>query len=184
MNTLYENELEALRQKMIKAEYFANVVPIFADKIIKDKITGEEEWVRFDDIYKNLYLKWGINRGLFRSNSSRSISNYPKKHNCYLWCIYINTCDLYDSHEKYDLFLIPEKTPVFFYDYNNTTFYCQDSEIEGLLECLNDWYMTATIKNSDAASDKRISVLESEIEAKKKEINKLRRKKNNEKNKN
>ena len=120
MNEQYEEELETLKDKMLKAEKFAERVPCFSKEILSGKITGEEEWIKFGNYYKNLHCAWGINRGLYEQGTSRSLTNYRgKNYKEHLFNIYINTLTVYDSHEKYGLNEIKDKIDLLLIKYAN-----------------------------------------------------------------
>lgn len=143
MREEYQRELEKLKDRMIKAEVFAKKVPIFKNLILDEKISGEEDYLRFDTHYKSIPLGWGINRGLYKRESTRKVTNYDKNdnYNGYLWVIYINTLTLYDNHNKFGLYKATEPLNLFFFDKINSTFYATDEQIEPLLETLNTWYL-------------------------------------------
>lgn len=170
----YEEELQKLSERMKKAEEFSKVVPLYAEQIIKQKLTGEERWHTYGDSHKKLYFPWGINRGFYRSGSDRYVSNYRGKHECYLWSTYINTISLYDSHEKYGLDKIPEAIDIFFFDKLNSTFYCTDKQIEPLLEDLNTWYLQAKQKHAEDSLQDRLNKAEAEAKEIAKKIAQLK----------
>ena len=144
MNKEYKKELANLKARMVQAEKFAAKLPLFSKEILQGKYTEEHDHVSFGNRYKELYLDWGIGRGLFEEGTNRSLTNYRggyyKK---YLFHIYINTLCIYDSHEKFDLNEIVNKTDVFYYDTINSTFYATDEQIEGLLDALCVWKIKA-----------------------------------------
>lgn len=135
----YKKELKEMVKKMKSSEKWAKKFPIFYDFIISNKI--QEDYLgQYGKKYKQINLDWGINRYFFEQGN---ITNYKGKYKGILWQIYINSLSLYDLYEKFELENIPNQTSVFFYDKLNSIFYCTDEEIEGLLECLNDWYLKA-----------------------------------------
>ena len=137
-NEEYLKELEVLKKAMIRAEEFAEELPVFKDVIINRKL--DSNFVgRISDKYKSLYLSWGINRYFYKDD--KNITNYSGDANLYLFNIYINTLSLYDSHEKYGLQDLDIKC--FFFDKTNTTFYIEEENIEEALEILNEWYLIA-----------------------------------------
>lgn len=81
-----------------------------------------------------------------------------------MWNIYINTVSLYASHKKYGLEDIKNKTPVVFYDDLNSTFYCTDEQVGGLLEALNEWYLYACEESKKAEKEIRKQELLKELE--------------------
>lgn len=135
----YEKEMQDLKEKMDKAKEFAEMLPVFSDEILSRKLdktfTGT-----IQKRYKNIYFDWGINRYFYQDN--KNITNCDKEiKDTYLFNIYINSLNLYDSHENYGLKEL--NIPCFFFDRINTTFYIEEKDIETALEMLNDWYNQA-----------------------------------------
>ena len=159
----YEDELKALKKKMVGAEKFAKKVPVFRQFILSNKIDGTEENVRFADGYKGIRFHWGLNRARFKSGTNRTITNYRGNHDKYLFELYINTLTLYGSHEEFGLEKVLEKSTVFFFDDINTTFYVEDEHIEGFLEALNDWYVDAIANLEQYKKDEEIRELEERL---------------------
>ena len=159
-NEKYIKELEELRARMEKAELWGNKMPLFMDEIINKKLSGDEGHQQYSKEYKKLYLAWGVNRSLY--GSSRDITNYVEEFSGYLWCIYINTISIYDSHDKHGLEDISLDN-IFFYDKSNTTFYATDEQIGYLLESLNDWYMNAIKIEEKAIKEDEILKLEKKL---------------------
>ncbi|MCK9576527.1 MAG: hypothetical protein M0R51_11440 [Clostridia bacterium] len=156
MREEYKLQLKQLKEKMEKAEAFADRCPIFAEKILEKIITGEESRMKFAECYKSVRVYDGINRYHFVPGAYETILNYKGIYDGYLWVIYINTLCEYNSHEKYGLDEIPTITPVFFYDYLNSTFYCTDEQIGDLLEALNDWKIKAIAQLEIDMRDEKI----------------------------
>jgi len=148
MRKEYLDELAELKLKMEKAELFAEKLPFLSETILRGKITGEEEWLKLADKYKKIYLKWGLNRGYFRSGSRRYVMNYPKdkEYNLPLFSVYINTITLFDTHQEFGLYDYLKGVDIFFSDVLNSTFYVTDDNIEAFLEALNTWYCDAAAK--------------------------------------
>ena len=139
MREEYIKELAELKERMEGAEAFGERLPIFEEAIIKNKYDGTEDWIRFDDHYKGMPFPWGINRGRYKSDSRRTITNYRvEDYDTHLFNIYINPLALYDSHNKHGLRDILNKVDVFFFDTLNTTFYATDDQITPLLDELVD----------------------------------------------
>lgn len=145
MREEYKLQLKELKERMKKAEAFALQCPIFSKKILNDIITGEESSITFADKYKLLITQNGIKRNHYSSNNKNDkyIFNYKKEHDIFLWSIFINTLEEYNSINKYGLNEIHKKVPIFFYDNLNDAFYCTDDQIGDLLEALNDWKIHA-----------------------------------------
>ena len=165
----YQDELKALKEKMVGAEKFAEKIPCFQQFILDNKLDGNEDSVKFASSYKRIYFSWGLHRSRFKSGTNRTITNYDGDYNKYLFSVYINTLDLFDTHEKFGLEDVLEKSTVFFFDRLNTTFYVEDAHIEGFLEALNDWYVEATAQLKQYKINEEISKLEKQL-AKLKEV--------------
>lgn len=163
----YEKEIQALKEKIDKAKEFAEMLPVFSDEILSRKLdktfTGT-----IQKRYKDIHLDWGINRYFYQDN--KNISNCSKEiKDTYLFKIYINSLNLYDSHENYGLKEL--NIPCFFFDKLNTTFYIEEKDIEIALEILNDWYNRAKkIAFRDKLLDekekltKRLAYIENQLE--------------------
>lgn len=159
----YQDELKALKEKMAGAEKFAEKIPLFRQFILDNKLDGTEDSVKFASSYKQIYFHWGLHRARFKSGTYRTITNYTGEHDKYLFRVYINTLALFDTHEKFGLDDIPEKSTVFFFDKLNTTFYVEDGHIEGFLEALNDWYDEANAQLKQYKINEEISKLEKQL---------------------
>jgi len=55
MKDEYLKELKQLKIKMIEAEKFAEKIPVFAGQILDYKYTGNENWIKFGEKYKDTY---------------------------------------------------------------------------------------------------------------------------------
>lgn len=163
MLKIYEDELKQLKKQMEKAEIFANKIPLFSEKIIKEKYTGEEQHLSFGEKYKDIYLAWGINRVHFNSTTNYTITNYSGEYDKYLFSIYVNSYNLYDSAENFDLDKLNDKCSIFFYDKWNNKFYIEDEHIEEFLEKLNKWYLDARNKAKNAIKQQKIERLKKEL---------------------
>lgn len=168
MIKIYENELKEIKEKMEKVEKFAEKVPLFKEKILKNKYTGYEQYIQFGNSYKDIYLAWGINRNHYVSGSRCHIFNYEKSDNYdeYLFNIYVNSCDLfgkvYDGvHSSLDD--IKNKCHVFFYDKYSCTFYIKDKYIEEFLNVLNEWYLQEEKNIEYYKRQERINKLKQEL---------------------
>lgn len=160
----YEDELKALKKKMVGAEKFAEKIPVFQQFILDNKLDGTEDSVKFANSYKRIYFHWGLHRARFKSGTIRTITNYFKgDYDKHLFRVYINTLTLYDSHEEFGLEKVLDKSTVFFFDEMNTTFYVEDEHIEGFLEALNDWYVDAIANLEQHKKDEEIRELEERL---------------------
>jgi len=157
----YRNKLRDMRIRMEKAELFAERSPVFAEQILESLLTGEETWQRF--YKKDSALLAGIGRGHYVFGTSRCVMNCSKKHDVYLFEIYVNSLTEYSSMKEYGLCDIPETVPVFFYDKINSTFYCTDEQIDTLLEALNTWKINAVHQSKKDRSGADIQEVEKEI---------------------
>ena len=162
LNKEYQEELDKLKEKMIEAQKFAEKFPSFKQTIIERKITGEGS-VNFGDRYKTMPFGWGAYRHFYRSKDD--LTNYRKDiEPMYLTRIYINTLNLYDLHENFDLEkMVCEKTDIFFFDSLNTTFLLTDEQLEPFLEVLHDWYVAAKEKAATFKKEIRKKKLEDEL---------------------
>lgn len=172
MLKIYEDELKELKEKMEKAEKFAEKIPLFKDEILKNKYTGYEDNINFGSSYgssyRDIYLSWGIKRLHYVWNSDRIISNYDKndKYDKYLFDIYINQHNLFGNsydelHESLEK--IQNKCTVFFYDEWNSEFYIEDEHIEEFLDTLNEWYLESNSKVKEYEKQKRINKLKEQL---------------------
>lgn len=166
MRKEYEDELETLRIKMQKAEKFAEALPIFAERILEYKFTGDEDWLDFGNCYKKIPLGWGIKRGYYRNGSSRYLLNYPKdaEYNLPLFNIYVNSYSLFDCNENFNLYESFKDVEIFFIDYMNSTFYITDENIFPFLEALNAWYNVAKDELLKLNKEKEIADLKKRLE--------------------
>ena len=139
----YQKELKEIEAQMKASAKFAEKLPVFAEKIMRDKRDGSEHWVDYGESYKDIYLSWGINRGFLQSGSSRQITNYKGDYSGYYFSVHVNSFSLYDLNEKFGLYEALEGVDIFFADEPNTTFYITDEHIESFLEALNTWYLNA-----------------------------------------
>ena len=164
MRQEYIDELEKLRIQMEEAEKFAEKLPLFDKKILAYKYTGDEEWIKFGEQYKKILLNWGINRGLYQSDSRRTITNYDKgSYTEFLFNIYLNSCSLFDCHCNFGLEEVLKTVDIFFFDKLNTTIYATDLQIEPLLEALNAWYIKARDENIKLRQQENIKKAMEEI---------------------
>jgi len=174
MRQEYRNKLKAMRISMVKAELFAKRCPMFAEQILANMVTGEEEWYKFLHSYKSLRTYDGVHRGHYSSKTNRNISNCGEEYDEYLFTLYINTLVEYNSHANYGLEKIHETVPVFFYDAHNSTFYCTDEQIGALLEALDIWKITAMAQAKLDRRDVDIRELEEELAESQAKLDKLK----------
>lgn len=165
----YQDELRALKEKMVGAEKFAEKIPCFRQFILDNKLDGTEGNVKFASSYKQIYFHWGLHRVRFKSGTNRTITNYEGDYDKYLFSVCINNLSLFDTHEEFGLEDVLEKSTVFFFDRLNTTFYVEDEHVEGFMEALNDWYVEAVAQLEQYKINEEISKLEKQL-AKLKEV--------------
>lgn len=139
----YLDELKTMKEKMEKAEKLANKLPLFKEKILENKITGEDYYVKLADRYKEISLAWGINRGFYESGTKKTMTNCREAYSGYFFNVYINSLSLFNEHNNFGLSESMVDVDVFFFDTMNTTFYITDENISDFLEALNDWYIKA-----------------------------------------
>ena len=138
---------------------FAELLPLFADKIIAGEFTSDGHRT-LTHRYKQLNLQWGVNWTLHEP------TNFPEKEEFHkgLISIYINCCNLFNDN-VYDLAHreLDEATKdmlCYYTDYSNTTFYFKPDEIEAGLELLNRWYINVELKSIDYTNkQKRANLL-------------------------
>ena len=160
----YVDELNEIKERMEKAEKFAKKIPLFEEKILDNKYTGEESSIDFGSRYKEIPLSWGIVRNHYVSGTNVTITNYPEgEYDKYLFNIYINNVSLFNSFEEYDIAEITKKCDVYFYDSVNHHFYVEDENIEQFLEELNKWYIAVSKNLINLKIDERIKELEQEL---------------------
>ena len=133
------------------------------DFILKNKITGTESCAEFASYYKKTPFNWRLSRARYISGTNRSITNYQRKHDKYLFSVYINPLTLFGEHEYFGLERVLEESTVFFFDELNATFYVEDEHIEGFLEALNNWYVNAVEELKRYKANKKIEELKSEL---------------------
>ncbi len=81
-----------------------------------------------------------------------------------MFCIYINTLNIYSSHEKYGLEDVAKQTKLFFYDKINSTFYVTDEHIESLLDNLVAWKDKAMARAREDGKQGKIDKLQEQID--------------------
>jgi len=171
MRDEYKKELTALKVKMDKAEKFAEKLPFFAKYILDYKLTGEEEYTKFGDKYKDIYLGWGINRGFYKKGSSRYLMNCRGDYDHgYFFSIYINSYALFDEHNNYGLYDALKDVDIFHADNSNTNFYITDENIESFLDALNIWYLAAREENTKFRAQKKIDKARHDLEKAEKQL--------------
>ena len=154
-----KKRVRSLIKQIQETESLALKFHLFEEYILENNLT-ENDYLCFGKRYKNLYLSWGIYRCYFSKNK-REITNSENGYEGYLWNIYVNTLDLYNSHKKYGLNDL--RKHVFYLDDINSTFYCTDEQIENFLNELNSWYLSALEECKASIKQEKIKKLENEL---------------------
>ena len=156
----FQKELKEMEAKMIASAKCAERLPVFAEKIMQEKLDGNEQWVKYADRYKDINLGWGVNRGFYENEGRRTITNHGGDYSGYYFNIYINSLSLFDVHNNFNLYESLEGVDIFFTDTSNTTFYVTDENIEAFLDALSEWHAKA--KNEAWACRLRRSIKEAQ----------------------
>jgi len=150
----YQEKLDKLKAKMLKAQAFAEKVPCLAKEIIKNIWTDEGTEEGYDiriTRYKDFYFAWPVLRRLFKGDPGDygpTITNYDYAARpfqaTHLWSIYVNYLSVFDIEATEDtirpsLDAIHEATPVFYYNKLNSEFYVTDEQLGAVLEALVEW---------------------------------------------
>ena len=166
MREEYKKELKDLKTKMEKAEKFAEKVPLFVERILEYKFSGEESNQEYLSRYKQIYFHWSLYRTFYTTQSEGcKPTNYKgKDFSHHLFHVYINTLTLYNVNEEFGLYDALKEIDIFYTDHLNTTFYIDDENIEPFLEALNIWYLNACEESKKACAKKSLEDAEKEIE--------------------
>jgi len=148
------------KREYVKVTKFAELLPMYAEKIIQDEAAGEE-YYQLASKHGKLYCAWGIN---WQTNTP---TNYPEeKHsqvgfvNVYINCMSLFGDNCYKfAHEEL------AKTPikVHFYDSWNTTFYFLPEEAQEGLNLLEKWFVETHSKCDTYLKGERRKELEKEL---------------------
>ncbi len=168
-NKDYLNKIIKMSNRMIKAEEFAERLPLFRYEILSAQINADDDWITFGERYKDTPLAWGIRRGFYKGKTNRTVSNYEYEtgddnYSEYLFSIYINTVNLFGDHFKNNLEFCTDLSKVFFFDKVNSTFYVKDENIEQVLDDINEWYLKSKIDYKNHITQKEIKKLEKQLE--------------------
>lgn len=146
-----------------KVTAFAELLPMFSNKIIDGEFTGDN-YSRICDRYGKLYLAWGVN---WYTNTP---TNYPKEKHSEVGFVnvYINTYSLFGdkcaSFASQELGKVLPSISVHFYDGLNSTFYFLPHEAEDGLNKLESWFVETSAKCAEYLKQKRKAELERELE--------------------
>lgn len=148
--------------KKKKVTEFAELLPVFADIIIRDEITGSS-YCRLGERFGKLPLDWGINW------QTTKPTNYPDDYPEFTGAInvYINSYSLFGdkcaAFGRKELKAIIGKIKVFFFDHWNTTFYFKPDEVEEGLKTLEAWYVQTCEGVGEYLKQERKKELEAEL---------------------
>ena len=172
----YEDELNELKERMIKAEEFSNRVPAFAEFIINRKYTGEENWIDFGHEINGVVFDSRIHYGRFvgyasqqnehthyRPGNPRRIENLNEDHDEFLFAIGINPYIGSDRLETYGIEKIQNEVDVFFFDEDFFLFYVEQEHLNEFVAAIDKWKKNAQIKYSELTKEQEIAKLESKI---------------------
>lgn len=137
---------------------FAELLPLFADKIITCEFTANKHCA-LTHRYKELDLKWGVNWTLYMPSNFKH-EEFHKG----LISVYINCTDLFNDCvydlAREELAEATEDMLCYYTDHSNTTFYFKPDEVEEGLELLNSWYINVQLKSIECDKEqKRIRLL-------------------------
>lgn len=153
------------KQKAIyeKVTKFAELLPLFSNRIIEDELTGEE-YAKLDYKFGKLPLSWNIN---WYTNTP---TNYPQEKHTEIGFVnvYINTHSLFGdklaSFASQELGKVIPSISVHFYDRLNSTFYFLPDEAEEGLKKLEQWYVETKDKCDAYLKEQRKIELQKELE--------------------
>ena len=161
LQLMYELELAKLNEKFRNVQEVLNTLPKVCEDYIIHHMKQQPVGIILDK-YKEIWFSWGCHRQLYKAGKFLTNKKDAIQEDMYLISIYINTLDLYNSHERYGLDKLADKC--FYYDSWNSTFYCKDSEFEKLLEALNNWFVSAKKLEYERRKIKRRKELLKELE--------------------
>ena len=172
----YEDELNELKERMIKAEEFANRVPAFAEIIIDRKYTGEENWIDFGYEINGVVFDSRIHYGHFvsclsqinenaryRPGNPRRIENLDEDHDEFLFAIGINPYIGSDRLDTYGIENIQNEVDVFFFDEVFFLFYVKPEHLNDFVTAIDKWKKNAQIKHAELSKEQEIAQLEAKI---------------------
>ncbi len=164
----YIEELENLKQQMLKSQELAEKFPCFRESILRNKIAENDNHYTIGDRFKKMPLSWGVKVGFYEkpevSTKIRYMTNFKGTHDAGMYvCIYINTVSLYDSHKKYGLEELARD--VFYFDIMNSTFYIKPTELCDFMEKLYQWYEFALKEDCRDKKEAKKKALEDQLKA-------------------
>jgi hypothetical protein len=179
----YEKKLKEFKEKLIKAQQFAEKLPCFSDFIIKNIII-EESYNQFGFQYKTLNSNWQLARSEYEfktstiisdgviclpaNNNSRTITNKEGEYGpIMLTKIYINTVSLFGHGTTIKA---PSNIECYFFDAINSTYYATDKELEYVLDSLVKWHKDSIVQNKKDQQLRKLKEAEKKLQLLKEEI--------------
>jgi hypothetical protein len=163
----YEKKLKEFKEKLIKAQQFAEKLPCFSDLIIKNIMT-EESYSQFGFQYKTLILNWQPTRSEYDTKVSRTITNKEGEYGpIMLTKIYINTVSLFGHGTTIKA---PSNIECYFFDAINSTYYATDKELEYVLDSLVKWHKDSIVQNKKDQQLRKLKEAEKKLQLLKEEI--------------
>jgi hypothetical protein len=179
----YEKKLKEFKEKLIKAQQFAEKLPCFSDFIIKNIIT-ESPYNQFGFQYKTLKFDWQLTRNEYQSKTNRTIPNgiiyLPASNNSrtitnkdgeygpiMLTTIYINSVSLFGYGTTIKA---PSNIECYFFDTVNSTYYATDKELEYVLNSLVKWHKDSIVQNKKDQQLRKLKEAEKKLQLLKEEI--------------
>jgi hypothetical protein len=155
--------LTKLKDKYKRVTEFAELLPIFEERIIEYEFTKDQHCV-LSSHYKDLDFGWNVNW------ITQVPFNFPEYEECHrgLICIYINCIvlfheDVYDLAYR-ELETVMKEVPCYFVDHLNSTFYFKPEEIEDGLEALHTWYLKVKSEGATYIKEKKRRALMQQLE--------------------
>jgi hypothetical protein len=155
-------KLDTIKKDYQKVTAFAELLSLFAGRIIDREFTGDR-YCELADYYKQIPFNWGINWGV------NSPTNFPddKYHqglvNVYINCMSLFHDDVYHIAQK-ELWEAMKDVPCYYTDVLNSTFYFKPDEIEVGLEALNNWYVKVKDSTQDYLKEQKRKQLQAQLQ--------------------
>jgi hypothetical protein len=163
----YEKKLKEFKEKLIKAQQFAEKLPCFSDFIIKNIIT-ESPYNQFGFQYKKLIFNWQPTRSEYQSKTSSNITNKEGEYGpIMLTKIYINTISLFGYSTTVKA---PSNIECYFFDSINSTYYATDKELEYVLDSLVEWHKKSLVQHKKDQQLQKLKEAEKRLQFLKEEI--------------
>lgn len=163
----YINELNALKNKMIEAEKFAERLPLFKDYILKNKLNNRNNVSHLGEEVLDVYLGQAIRLYNYSEIYLGTPTNYNGKPiSIPLVVFYINRYSMFgdDVYDNIDKDLNESvKDLVYFYDSINGKYYIAEENLEEFCDKLSIWYKLALAKNKQFVAQKKKEKLLKEL---------------------